>query len=408
VAPDYRTLHALPGRRPVWRWSLWSLVGTLGVLAGTLAGCGGSDTTGPPPMGASRAYWALQFNYHAVVLALTPPYDTVQLTATPVNATGTPLPGLGSVTYKATDSLVTVSSTGLVTAHYQTTGTLYTTVSATLQAQGVTLTDTVFIQVTPTVSKLKTFSIHPAPGDSARRPLDAASFSWPATATDLLGDTLCNGAGCTLPVYYSSSDPLLASIDKSTAAVTLADTGHVIFTASTLVYGQLWRDSVRFTSGFANYTTVAIQPGTVGQRAVLTFSAPNPLIIGEGGNVLWTQPNVPSDASGNPVETPGLDSIDVVFDDSTAAKAGQIGGIYCSFTGFVHDVFCTPTPPDSGNIPAFGPDTAKYNAAQTSGDIAPFLLSVKQARTFPRAGNYHYHSRLYGTTGTIYVRRMTP
>ena len=108
MTPNIQTLSAPLRVTSCWRKTpvgLLSALGIAGILGGTLAGCG-SDTTGPPPRNATQAYWALRLQYHAVALALTPPYDTVQLTATPVNAAGAPLPGLGPVTYQSGDSLV--------------------------------------------------------------------------------------------------------------------------------------------------------------------------------------------------------------------------------------------------------------------------------------------------------------
>jgi hypothetical protein len=181
--------------------------------------------------------------------------------------------------------------------------------------------------------------------------------------------------------------------------VSVNDTGHVFFTAATLVDGQLWRDSVRFTIGFAEFATVKIQPGTLNGRSVLTFLPPTPLILGEGGNVVWSSQPQNVDSSGNPVPTPGLDSTDVVFDDSTAVQAGQI---CLSF------IFCVPSSGGGGNIPAFGFDETKYQAAQQGGNNLAYLYSYLQARSFPVAGTYTYHSLLWGTTGAIVVRRMTP
>ena len=104
------------------------------------------------------------------------PASTIQLTATALNANGEPLSGAGQATFSATDSSVTVSPSGLVTAHFvtQSGG---TKVVATMQQNNVTLTDTAFIRVTETApAAIATFSIQPAPGDSAIGPVGTNYF----------------------------------------------------------------------------------------------------------------------------------------------------------------------------------------------------------------------------------------
>src|SRR6266511_3209162 len=69
------------GRRPVPLVWLAPLVLTLA--------CGGGDTLNPPPPIADSAlYWSLDLNHHAATMALTAPYDTLQLVATPHNRHG--------------------------------------------------------------------------------------------------------------------------------------------------------------------------------------------------------------------------------------------------------------------------------------------------------------------------------
>lgn len=380
------------GQRLLRRWIALSLP----LLGGALIGCG-SDTTGPAAVGAAQAYWALRLNVHAVNLDTTLPDRTIQLTAVPVTATGTPLVGLGAVTYTPEDTTVTVSATGLMTARYPTSGTF---VVASLQAQGVTLADTVDIQVasTPPATALATFSIQPVPGDSAKRALDVRHLQWPVRATDAVGDSVCNSSGCALQLFYASSDSDIVSVDRRSGALTFNDTGHVTLTATTLAYGTVWRDSVRFTIGYPLYATVDVVPDSTGQRPVLAFSIDqsSPHMIGVGGTVTWRNNQDICVNSTNCHHVAGLDSIDVVFDDSTAVQPGLV----CLTVG----ANCLPPTGVGGNIAPFGFDDAKYQAATSGGDANPFFFSVVQARSFPRAGTYTYHSRLYGTAGAVIVR----
>ena len=53
-----------------------------------LLSCHSNDTTGPVPLNAAQGVWAIRLNQNAVNMSLTPPYDTFQLAATPVNAAG--------------------------------------------------------------------------------------------------------------------------------------------------------------------------------------------------------------------------------------------------------------------------------------------------------------------------------
>ena len=265
----------------------------IGVLGAAL-GCS-SDTSAPAPVPSAQLYWALQLNQHAIVMALTAPYDTVQLTATPITGAGVPITGLGGTAFRlasTTDSTVTVSPTGLVTAHYVTQGDVVAKVIASLRdnAQGVTHQDTAFIVVTatPAASGIATFSMQPAPGDSAKRSLNdfdggglvvPLTIPWPATVVDSAGDTLCSVNSCSIPVYYHGSNPAVATVDARTGMLTKIDTGHVMLSAQTLVYGRPFRDSVDFRIGLMTDVFLFFRPtqdgesGPFGQKIVLGVGA---------------------------------------------------------------------------------------------------------------------------------------
>lgn len=345
---------------------LFPLLLALSVAGGVLS-CGGDANTAPAPRSAGQAYWALHLNQHAINLALTPPYDTVHLTATPVTVTGTPLTNAGGVTFQATDSNVTVDSNGVVTAHFVTPG-QPTSVIATLTTQGVTLHDTAFIQVTETVppAMLATFSMQPAPGDSAKRSIDSTDYMWPVTATDAAHDTICNVNACSIQVYYSSSDPLIARIDRQTGEVGANDTGHVVFTATTLAYGVAMQDSVRFTVGYKLSYNIDLALAMVLGVLTLTFGAPKKLILGVGAVVTFCN------QSPQPV--------DIVFDNPAAVDSAS-----CVVPGYAEG---PPTGP--GNITAFGGDTTRdYPSIPYSN------LNDCRARRFLVPGVYRYHSSLF-------------
>jgi hypothetical protein len=214
----------------------------------------GSDVTNPAP-DLANVYWRLQLNHEDVNLALRAPYDTVQLTAMPLNARGDTLGTLGQVRYQATDSSVTVSPTGLVTARFATDPGEVTSVIASLQdaAQSVTHADTVFLVVTPAPDTIVTFSMQPVAGDSAKRSVDFnridLNFKWLVTAINAAGQTMCSTADCQLVVHYTSSNPAVAYINPFSGEMTLQDTGRVILTATTLAWNTELRDSVELTIG---------------------------------------------------------------------------------------------------------------------------------------------------------------
>jgi hypothetical protein len=361
---------------PAWKWPRRPVrpvvlaLSLLSVLGGSALSCSGDTTFGVAPGQQTQAYWVLTLNQHAVNLALTPPSNTVQLVATPRTAAGTPLTGLGPVTYTlmAGDTSVLVSPTGLVTAHAVTSR---TRVLASLTANGYTLQDSVVIQVTPTPlsSPLATFSIHPAANDSAKRSQDFGQFPWPVRAADATGKIVCDTAACPLLVYYTSSNPLIATIDPRGGQVTLLDTGHVTFTATSLVYGVAEADSVVFVSGYQLSYMVGLILTTVLGILTLGYAGPKKLILGVGATVTFCNSHV--DANSNPAPGP---PIDIIFDKPDSVKAASLmsqGSVLCPAA-------------DSGNILPFGGDTTEGNKN----------CNNAASRSFPVPGVYHWHSTL--------------
>ena len=338
------------------------------VLGGVLLGCSG-DTTGPAPTSPATLFWTVQLNEHAINLAVTPPFDTIRLVATARNAAGTPLSTVGPITYRGTDSTVTVDSTGLVTAHYTTSG---THVIASMTVNGVSLVDTAVIQVTPTpfAAPLATFSIQPQPDglDSAKiavfqeSQLNQFNGNIPVYATIATGDpktdTVCNVNGCggSLAVFFASSDSTIAYIDKN-GFVTTYRPGRVTFSATTWAYGVAKRDTLPFVIGYTirqNLIFIRIQDATGHQRSGVTFSPPTDT-VGVGSRVFFGFQDATTTEFSN-------DTVDVVFEDSTAVMPGV-------------------------NVLIDNNDINNNNA---------FI-------SFPGAGTYPYHSRRYGIGGTIVV-----
>lgn len=360
------------------RWGMPLVLVLLSTLGGGVLSCSG-DTLNGPPVDQAKAYWALQLNQHAVNLALAAPYDTAQLNAIPRNAMGLPLTGLGPITYTTLDtSIVAVSPAGLITARHVTNG---TPVIASLQdvRQGVTHTDTVWVQITqsvPAVLPFRTFSLQPAGSDSAKRARDVSPFAWPVHVADARGATVCDTTGCALLVRYTSSDTSVATIDPNTGEVTSEDTGHVVFTATTLAYGETLRDSVAFTVGYAIHPEIFLTLATILGVLTLGVAAPKKLILGVGSVVTF--------CSHSP------QPVDIVFDHPESvdsASCGPLNGHFAQPTG-------------SGNIPAFGGVMQFDTSFDANGGIARidtnyFSLADVVCRRFSVPGVYRYHSTLF-------------
>lgn len=361
---------------------LLRLFGAASGLA-TLA-CGG-DTAGPSSaLTPAQAYWSLQFNQHAVTLALTTPYDTIRLTATPRNVLGQPLSGLGTARFQTSDSTIAIDATGLVTARFATsTQPAVVVASLTDTAQHVTLVDTCFVQVTATAAPLASFRLQVAQPANVGSPV-LYSFS----ATDDVGNPV--------PVlaYFMSSDSTILGVgSRNIFQASPMRTGTVTVYAATWAYGVAMRDSVSFTVGFPRSATIQALPVTpTGTTHVLLKFWPQTIQVSPGAIISWTNASY-------------TDSMDVIFDDTTNVDSIR-------FKNLVRYRFGTGT----GNIAPWvldttGTDTITAKICRRSGGLPPncgflldfSLLGIRQ-RLFPVAGTYHYHSAKWGSSGTIVVQ----
>jgi hypothetical protein len=373
--------------------------GGMTVLAAGLVGCSG-DTTGPAMTPSAQAFLTLALNYHAINLALTPPYDTVRLTTTARSAAGTILSGMGlarsgQVTYQATDSTVTVDSTGLVTAHYVT---AQTHIIAIQTVQGVTQTDTAVVAVTPGAfsAPLATFSIQPRPDglDSARDAANDGGFSLnnyndniPIYATigtgDPATDTVCDVNGCgingdSLAVYYWSSNPTVATIDRSHGYVLFSGIPDTVtFFAETYAYGVVKRDSLQFLITYPHRQNIYLQAlPAVGGPGKVVEMMPSTATVVVGARVLFQN----FYALGyHPIS----DSVTLVFDDSTFVPSGPAEVDYYNLTYTQeHADFPIVT---GGRIPIFFSDTNN------------FFFEIDATRV----GDFTYH--LQGSPATYHI-----
>jgi hypothetical protein len=385
------------------RSSVGEIVVTLSVLLGGALGCSGDTPTSPPAPDAAAGYWTLQLPYHAVNLALTAPYDTVRLFVVARNVQGEPFASSGTVTYRTTGTAVTVDSTGLVRARVTTAS---TQVIATLQdpQQLVTRADTVTIKVTATAPPLpfQTFSLQPLPGDSAKRAVDFlgagqstfGQFLWPVQAVNGVGATVCNATACGLLVYHTSSNPAVATVDPFTGVVTTKDSGHVVFTASTLAYGQVLSDSVDFRMGYPIHPAITLlMIFMAGALAAVGFTSRKVMVVGLGSVVLWSSCNLH-----NNVTSGNTQNFDVIFDQPAAADTASCNAV------FYNPGYSAVAPPTgSGDIAPFGGDTT---GDPRLGGGTNTSENNFRCRRFSVPGVYHWHSSLFPSdTFTLIVKQ---
>jgi hypothetical protein len=338
-------------------------------------GCAG-DTTGPALSDPAHLYWQLTLNHHAITLALTAPYNTLQLVATPSTAKGTPLVDSGATTWTVSDTSVQVSATGLLTAIAPATG---VTIVAQRTIGNITNVDTAVVNVNDTtvIPHVATLALDPVPTVFGLPVYDLfGQISFTATALDARGDTIPGVA-----IRVTSVTPnILPSCHLCFGEFQREAVGHAQLVAEATVYGVRKVDTLPFTVGWWHHVVVDVLPQyPTGSRTALGVFAPAEDTVAAGGAVIWNN------------ELPGL-AVDVVFDDSSAVQvvdsATFLNG-YCRIFQL-----CIPTQ-GGGNIRAFAPlDTGSLKGLDTLG---------VRARSFPTPGTYHYHSALYGTSGIIHV-----
>lgn len=332
------------------------------VLATTA--CAGDAAVAPrPTTNVSQMFWALTLDHHAVTLSTVAPYDTIRLTATPRNVSGEPLTGLSAPTFTSLDlQHAQVDSTGLV--HARKAGATVLVV-VRLADGNLVHVDTAVIKVTnvavPPV--LASLSIHPDSGDSAKTAVDV----YRALATRALAADSTQISG--LSVYYTSSDPTTATIDRRTGLVQPIRPGHVTLIAEATAYGITRADTLRFAIGYPSLGLVRIEQLTNADGQVVTVFVPDRFTVGPGADfVFWNRINL---------------AADVVFDDPTNVVQS--------------DTYCAVAPQlcGVGNVGAF-------SAALDSAQAILFLPGLR-ARHITVPGTYTYHSTLLGATGTIIV-----
>jgi hypothetical protein len=372
---------------------------TLAMTAGTLSGilcaaCHADVTT--IPASAIDPYGSLRLETRSIVMSLAAPYDTLQLRATPYSLTGAQITTLGTPTYTVSDTSIVVSAAGVVTAKTRTSNS-YVVVTLRDPDQNITHVDTAFITVTNDTapSTLASFSLHTAPGDSAKLAINdgilASTKPLYVTATGTNDEDLSS----LVHVRYRSSDTSIATVDPNRGFMKGFQIGTAVITAATTWYGVTKLSSIPIQIGnpIAFKWTAGVAPSLTNPDQHTLVYAPTDFTIGVGGVVSFL---------GNlEMSREGLE-MDVIFDDSTAAQPAP----------FPDTKLRSPT--GSGNVhlrpPVLLPgDTSltDYIRACIPSIVThqpPLLVNIcGTTRYFPRAGRFTWHSDLWGQHGTITV-----
>lgn len=328
-------------------------------LAGLiLTACAHPDAAVAPSGSASDFFATFSAKESSVNLALTAPYDTIQLHPTVRFADGTTVPD--SIVYTPSDSTITVTPGGLVTAKFVTT--TVATVTASVKHRGQTRTIVVRVQVRQTVPPVRPtgLTIRTVAGAPPHLPLLDTTALGGQTFLEL---SVSDRHGAPIPnpdIVFDvrSSDTTIAAITQE-GFVTARKTGHVTFYMTTNAYGAHLVDSLPFTITAKQYGGYTIHsPTNANDPWPSWIMSGDTVRIAAGGDVEWTQE--------------GTVVVDILFADTTRmdSSAGSWVGLLPAS--------------GRGNITALGVGNVDPN------DGLALILATTRARRFPVVGTYPF------------------
>jgi hypothetical protein len=339
----------------------------LAITVLVVTGCAPDAVSPPPVTDPTKVLWALALNHRGITLSTVAPYDTIQLTATPLTVNGQPLTGLPAPIFTSLDlQHVQVSAKGLVHAIGVTTG---AEVIASVSSGNDTQTDTAVINVTDTTTPpvLSVFTIHPASGDSTKVAVDATP-TITARAYDSAGDSISG-----LSVYYATSDSLVAAIGRSSGFFNPYRPGsHVTVYATATAYGITKSDSVRYTIGYPTLLATVITPEKDSTGRAIVVFVPDKFVGGPGAMIEFTNLSAPLTG--------------VTFDNPADADSLTSTNPFYAACGMA------PIACGTGNIAPFGPTPSDSSFA-----------AEDRFREFLVPGTYKFHSTIGGATGVLTV-----
>lgn len=344
-----------------------------------MVGCGATDLIPPAHPDPDDLYWALDLDHHAVAIAMAAPYKRLQLTATPRNFLGEALVGLPAPRYQTTDvDRVAVTADGMLVAVAPTTAPVAVIAQLTygnLNHTATAMVSVVDIAVPPVLTSL---SIQPVPPDSAKvairsqGPGTLLADTLDARAVDSTGSFIPlyprDNAGV-LPLYFRSSDPAVARVDRNTGEVVALHRGTTTMVATTNAFGVAGTDTLVYRTGWPVATLIhVVNDGTSGApMSALHYD----ITIGTGGAVAWGIPQTGALAT--------TDSADIIFADDQVANVLPIAPILDrlqSLGPLASFYLCRMDCTVGGNITF---DGASPNPVRPIG------------RHFPTPGVYEYH-----------------
>lgn len=370
-------------------------LGAVLVVALGLVGCSGLEpvATFQPITDPAQLYTTLQLNHHGITLATdasNPAYNTIQLTATPLNGLGMVMTGLSAPTFDLSDSgALSRTSDGVVTALR--TGD-YTVIASLVSGDNIRHADTTFLHVTSTVpaAPLGSVSIH-VPPDSAVLPIFGSGDGHVATLYiayfgglydffKILNPVALDNAGhpmSGLLAQFKSLNPLIADVNPTTGEFLLHQPGHVDFVVELTAYGVTKTDTAAYTvTQPIEYQFSITDTGFVPSRAIVTKNA----LVGWRG-----------------IATGQL--MDVTFDDPTNVVSPS-DAMCIDAWGFVEAGFGIQPGPycGTGNI-------AQFTGGQSNDEFAllPDGSAAIRQRQFPVPGVYKFRNTVSGATGTLEV-----
>ncbi len=295
------------------------VVGVCVSLCTPLLGC--YDYTVIRPTTEPEAlYWELKANHRAVLLSKTEPYNTLQLTAIPVNLNGEPL-ALDSlqaspVMWESSDTTtVKVTQAGVISAEKVTTR---VNVYATMTVGELTRKDTIWVGVTATAPSTLDSLVLYVP--TAKNVVAAGGALTLATRARLANGSLVSG----VPVSYRVSNRWLADFKGSLGVLSgLVPDDSIYAYATTTVYGVTLRDSVFLYTGLPLRILVKamfIEAQVSNSRELTYFVRVAAPPSGPGSSFQWTNFSglPPKNATGFPA---GGINVDIIFDHPEFAEA---------------------------------------------------------------------------------------
>jgi hypothetical protein len=295
------------------------------------------------------------------------------------------------------DTNISVSPIGLVTAKHAHTNSY---VIAQLQDTVLNLTrvDTAFINVTTLAgpsAPLAAFSIQLPESDSNVVDVPGSlsgTLLHPVVTTKTIPVLAKDAAGDNIPttlllLHLVSSDLSRATVNSSPPTVKGVFPGVVMITASTTYYGVTKYDTLHLTIGYPDATMVGMRCADDSCSGTGVTFSPLSVTIGAGKTIIFGVGSV-----GHGFMLP----LDVVFDDSTAAQPSVL------------DKTTAHASTGTGNVLLHLPSSAYTDLGGTLFlnsavcNATPYPCAVMRA--FPKVGEYHFRSALYGSQiGTITV-----